>query len=370
MSAPEQLSTSTTQWINDLGSNGVVALQKSGGDWFAVESLYPWNAAVVPEGAGDAHLRIASTRNQNRRPVRRCEVIYIGAWPAPEPAINTVRNVVANFRPRCVRFQVFLTDECSNLVTGLQDLGTAVRRCTVNLIGAIPELTEDEIEGLLRFGTRVTYAVGWPKGRQVNIDAIRRMSEIGLRIPVLFFVHRENIDTAIDDASQLLDVTYHAGVGFEPLCSHPLFNLDFYDLLPSGAHYAQFLTNAYRRFTHYDDVFEPIASLVDRLRNGGWCPVENDQLPIRYLVREDGSLHEFRQLPLEARPVVAVQPTAARSASIKDTCISCRWRPICGGCDNSSLAVFDLVCYYRMLFLEFFVREMHENLTDSYERQE
>lgn len=353
-------------WKNGLEQNGMIVLEHANDEHLVVDAARPWNAFLASEGDSDIVARLDAGRASSRPPVRRCHILYVGPWPPSDAATTAIHAVAQNFGPKQVRLDVYFTDPRPDLVNWLQRFAGETGRCAINFVGTIPELDEDEISVLVARGASVMYAAGWPDGSPVDTTAVRKMSNLGLRIPMIYFVHQGNIDTVIDDAVSMLDMTYHSGVAFVPACSHPLFDSDSQALLPEAGEYAELLVEAYRRFPHYDDVFEPIVSLVERLRSGGWSPEGNHALPVRYRIDASGVIQEFRQLPWQATSSIPDNEfNPSRLATISDECSACRWLKACGGCEKTSASIFRLVCKYQMLFLEFFVRQMHEHLLHS-----
>lgn len=354
-------------WARDIEQRGYIVLENSDDECLVIDAAQPWNAVLAQVGEVRVSENLEASRQQERLPVRRCEILYVGDWPPPDPAAQSIIAVAREFGARHTKFHAFPTNAQTDLVGGLNRFAGDSGRCAVNLNGAIPELDDDEIGTLIRRGASVTYTAGWPNNQAVDTDAIRRMSDLGLRIPVAYYVHRDNLGSVIADAERLLDITYHSGVSFLPACAHPLFRPEWESQLPDPDDYCELLVEAYSRFPHYDDVFEPIASLVDRLSNGGWDSVGDHDLPARYRIDSDGTINEFRQLPWQAVPVAAKMPVGGRRlATLSDPCQSCRWLRACGGCDISTEATFAVICNHRMLFLEFFIRQMHERLSQSH----
>ncbi|MEI8382656.1 MAG: hypothetical protein WCJ09_21170 [Planctomycetota bacterium] len=355
-----------TAWKSDLENLGLIVLDLSEDRRLVVDAVHPWNAAVVAERQPDVAAVIHAGRHPDRMPVHRCQIDYVGPWPPSEQAMRSINLVAESYGPRRTSLNVYFTNPEVDLVGGLTQFAGQTNRCAAIFVGKIPELSEGDISSLIRRGASVRYASGYPIGSNTDIQAIRLMSERGLRIPIVFYLHRGNMGTALDDAQQMLDITYQGGVSFVPATSHPQFNPSNGLELPSGVEFSEFLVKAYRQFPHFDDVFEPITSFTERLSKGVWSPEFNHYLPVRYRIDEDGLTHQYRCLPWRGvQSHIPPSSEQAPVASLSSACAKCRWFKTCGGCDATAETIFDLHCHHNMLFLEFFTRQMHENLCYS-----
>ena len=161
-------------------------------------------------------------------------------------------------------------------------------------------------------------------------------------------------DSIVADVEATLFQNFNAGFSMLPVCSHPIFSLESVSYMPPASEFVDVLMQAYQRFQHYDDVFEPMRSLIESLRRGGWDPVSDSPLPVRFRVGADGKVTRYRQLPW-----LSVEGTD--SPELATACQTCQWLKCCGGCEATA-EVFGTVCDYRMLFLEFFLRQMHQEI--------
>jgi hypothetical protein len=288
----------------------------------------------------------------------------VGPWPPGREATAAIERVAQQHGPRATRLLVYFGEERTDLVQGMIHFAGPTARCSVEFVGPLPDLDEEDVAHLIARGASVMQSAGWPIGAEPDLERIQRICELGLRVPVVWYVHRDNIGGLAAAADEILQAAYHSGVAFEPVCAHPQFTENDLEYVPAVDDYIDFLVEAYRRFRHFDDVFEPLRSLVHILRQGGWDPQAGRALPVRIRIDEGGDCREFRQLPWSRAPHRPEwQPEGA--AAVSEICGSCRWLPICGGCEAASPDVFELVCEYRMLYLEFFLREMHQARTEG-----
>jgi hypothetical protein len=156
---------------------------------------------------------------------------------------------------------------------------------------------------------------------------------------------------------------------------------------PDAEAYAALLVKAYRDYSHYDDVFQPVAELTDAVAQGGWCQVRNSPTDIRLFVTLDG-VGVFRQIPALACPwagwdrILTTDPAllgpdlvaaASRLFAWEGNafCRGCAWRFVCGGIDAWSggsqvpSAALRAGCEYRTLFLPELLFEKGQRTADA-----
>lgn len=354
-----QSNAETQSWITEIEDSGAIVLPCD--DYvLVVDSCRPWSAIVAKPNEPDVVIRLKDhSLRMGRSPRLRREILYVGAWPAPDEANSAIIEMAAKGDPRTTYLRVFFTGE-ADLIQGLEKLAGPNGRCTVRFFGQAPELSEEDLSTLLRRGASLTHTCGWPVDKsQPGLDHVTRLSELGLRIPVTIYVHKDNLSGLIEFAHKCLQSNYNAGVAFEPACAHPAFTLSDASQLPDAREFSELLVDAYEVFRHYDEVFEPIVSLVRNLQLGGWDPLSENDLPVRFRIDETGTVQRFRQLPWSSGDPAFAGSVGEEPVPLSETCNSCRWKEVCGGCEKTDDNIFDLICNYRMLFLEYFVREMH-----------
>lgn len=351
-------------WADELECKGAIVLEDTDDQFLVVDAYHPWFAVRVPWGDPDAFQRLEKLKadaNESSKEIRElCEITYVGSWPPSKEACDAIDEAGKRYGPKATRLIIHFSDPETDLVEGLNHFVGPDTRCTAEFLGPLPNLDEDDVAHLISRGVSVRQTAGWPLNNVPDLDRISQVSELGLRVPVVWYVHRENIAQVLESANTMLFTNYNAGVAFEPICAHPQFTLDAIDFVPSAEDYSEMLIDAYKQFRHYDDVFEPLRSLIRNLQYGGWNRELGHGLPIRIRIDGSGELYEYRQLPWRSSTDVEVPHDAG--LQLAEPCHACRWKATCGGCEQTDPQLFDLICEYRMLYLEFFVRKMHQGL--------
>jgi hypothetical protein len=352
------------QSISDAEDNGAIIL-RSGDSFLVVDSVRPWNAVHTSNDLPAALSKLRQLAgNTEDLPRIRTHLSYVGPWPAADPAIYTLRRLIRQHGVDRTTVRTYVSAE-SDLIGGLDKLLGPQSQYPIQFWGSVPDLSEHDVAVLLKRRATVVEVAGWPQDSHPDVVRLSRLSDLGLRIPVCVYVHRFNLADALGMGDRLLQATRYSGLSFEPVSAHPGLTLDDLQILPTSEEYSALLAEAYQRFQHYDDVFEPLISLVDNLRFGGWDPLTNQGLPHKYLVDASGKVRSFRQFPwaIPIDPTGESDATDKMSVRLASACGSCRWRCICGGCEaTANEALFELACGYRKLFLEFFTIEMHRGL--------
>lgn len=318
----------------------------------------PWIVLRSQRPADDLEQRLSVARAVERQvAIPRVEIVYAGRLPAPPPVVDAITRLRAVTAWRHVRFTIYTRRE-HELACLLDDALLRVAPASVVVVGPVPHLSEMDADTLLARGLRLVLSLGWPtEVNTVDLDGVRQASEMGIRLPGLFFITRHNHARALEVAESLLDANYHAGVGLLPCSAHPLFASVDRECLPAPSQFLEVLVQFYVKFQQYDDVFEPVCSLVDNIRFGAWDSAGSR--PARVLIKEDGQVVRFYHAP-----GLAAETANRESTDIAASCSGCMWKAACGGCENIS-EVFDVVCSYRMMMLEALYRQAYSQHGDE-----
>lgn len=261
----------------------------------------------------------------------------------------------------------------------------------VLLRGPFPQLSDEVKDAFQELGIRLGYTAGWRHGAGVGSsdvaepDSLRDLARYGFRIPILFYVHAENLDRAAEVVDRGLRLNEHSGFALPAIFHHPEYDPATSPPPPSASAYAELLARLYHEFPDYDDIFQPIAELAELMSEGGWNAQNDVPAIVRLLLRPERGIMIFRQVPSQA--VSWIDYADLRSMLPADIaprllefhrkrfawskhafCGRCQWRYVCGGSDSVLIRPHEAeewaraACEYRILFLEEFARKKAESL--------
>jgi hypothetical protein len=243
------------------------------------------------------------------------------------------------------------------------------------LEGPFRPIPESDMLLLHQAGCQLSVVAGWPAGPEGwRPDVLRDLARFGFRAPLICYVDAGNIEVVPSWIEEACEASEHSGFSLPLVFQHPAYT--FAPSQPPGPDaeaYAALLVKAYHDYSHYDDVFQPVAELTDAVAHGGWCRVRNAPADIRLALNQDGA-GVFRQIPAQARPwaewnrILTADPALLGPSLVKTAatlfawegnafCRSCAWRFVCGGIDGwpgrTELPSDTLRagCEYRKLFL-------------------
>lgn len=249
-------------------------------------------------------------------------------------------------------------------------------------------LDDDVMETLFRLGVHCRYVGGWFPGCEerakvrITEKGIDSLATFGFYVPVVWYVHAENVQVLRDALQRGLVRNYNAGFSLPLISASPYFDFDeSRPALPSAVDYAALLAHAYSTYPHYDLAFSPVRELAELAATGGWDT--NRAVPTRsqIIIRPDAGLMAFRHVPAfgvkwcEATRLKSLDPIEIQNGlvefersnfdlSVNRFCHHCQWKYVCGGMDcpptdeaaPAAEEWFDTHCYHRMMFLEMFMR--------------
>lgn len=274
----------------------------------------------------------------------------------------------------------------------LRWLYAAVGRCKtlrdhVILYGPFNLLDETVQEVFFGLGVRLGFVVGWWSGsdprdaNRIRSEVLRELAQYGFRIPVVCYVHADNIGLAQSLIEESLALNEHSGFSLPLVFHHPHYSfMDGQPELPEPADYCRLLKQIYQEIPYYDDVFFPVNELAWLVGHGGWCPESGVPAIVNLLTKPGKGVGFFRQIPAFARSwvgwielrnvagesVVSWLLDRHQSAFRWETnpfCKRCCWRYVCGGvdawdvCSESAVSVLETACAYRKEFLEVFAHD-------------
>lgn len=315
-------------------------------------------------------------------------VHLVGEFPLPSDALKLAEHIVVGCDGRIdarlvVHANAFSADPAVDFE---QITERKILRGRVRLRGRFPVLSDEIVGRMINHGIVCSEIAGWWPGcgrdesLQLESDRIARNAELGLQVPVIWYVHTENLPRILELIEESLQANWHSGFSILPACLSPAAALtNSPPQSPNPSEFCALLVRAYQRFPHYDDVFEPLLELARNVRHGGWHRWFSVPRPLNLLVTDRGDCRLFRQLPAGARDwstvsdVLAMNPgTAVDSlvdAARRDAdfashpfCCRCNWQYVCGGMDKQMeqepcRSDAEVVCSYRQLFSEFFTRQ-------------
>lgn len=383
---------------DDEAARGIVLAQPNG-DRILLDR-YARNAHVIPAIAQGSDEKLQDDRIRHRLAELHdnpppetplpLEIHVVASLPLDGHLLAALERIVGDWPDRepCrinVHFEAILGD-WEPILTQLLD--SEQLRGRVTFLGQILRFSEMHADLALEAGVRFSEVAGWWPGCaveetcRVDAERIDQITWYGIRLPVLWYVHRANLECVLEAIESASAANHYSGFALQPVCTSAFFTGEDSEPEPPPAEmFCQVLVDAYCRYSSFDDDFEPLVSLMRSVRWGGWHPHLDFALPIRMLVRPDGMYSLFRQIPALASDwnrlddilalpdgeVVARLRQEAHhhnNTQSASACGPCQWRYLCGGLDRSPSAgrteesVGATICAYRQLFCEFFVREL------------
>ncbi len=258
------------------------------------------------------------------------------------------------------------------------------RRCHFVLSGHFCDTHANEIIELFDYGVNLQFVVGWwpgcPPDMYVSLQSelLRQIAELGYRIPLRCYVHKENVRQIANAIPDGLRANYESGFSLPLICSSPFYVSKHSENPnpPNSEDYLELLVHSFENYRQHDDVMEPIVELTETVVHGGWHGVLDVPTRINLLVKPGAGFGVYLQLPEYAIPWLNARDIT--SCDIDDLfddlldfykktfawdkngfCNKCPWRHICGGLDyveerlKSITTPYETVCNHRLFFLQF-----------------
>jgi hypothetical protein len=271
----------------------------------------------------------------------------------------------------------------SSLARSVRERFSRPRSLAFDLAAPFGDMDEADMEQLFQSGVRIRYTAGWINGQaaekvpEIDMVALRKLSEFGFRVPIEWYVHRDNLSSFGSHSENLLIANYSAGFSLPLISQNPYYRFaPGFPALPDATAYCELLAGNYTKHPHFDDTFYPLNILAMFIKEGGWNYKLNIPIAINFQIDEKGRVGIFRQAPALAEDWMGISEIAStpreelranllafstRTPRWENVpyCSECRWRYTCGGLDssiNSEVRPEDLdtMCNYRKLFLEHF----------------
>ncbi len=251
----------------------------------------------------------------------------------------------------------------------------------VTLRGPFDLLDDTAKEGLYGMEVRVEFAIGWWQGCErreasaIRAEALRDLARFGLRVPLVCYVHADNIGLCSALLEEGLLCNEHSGFALPLVFCHPHYSFGGEDpALPDPDTYISLLSQCFREYPYYDDVFFPVNELASLVGRGGWIPNWDVPAAVNLLVSPTAGVGMFRLVPAFARSWIGWDSLAkveggSLAASLLDHhrqtfrwesnpfCRACPWRYVCGGADgwdglsDSVPTALRLACEHRKQYL-------------------
>ena len=172
-------------------------------------------------------------------------------------------------------------------------------------------------------------------------EDLLRVSRFGLRVPVVFYVDSGFMDVADELFVRSIQATQYSGLSLRHTWEDPLMAAD--EVPRNGVSPEEFLrvvAHAYKKFPHYDDVFEPVAPIMRRVDSRSDVKsqirimIDGDMVGIYHKIpslrRSCGKAGDLSTMGAdELRSRILRASDALQSAD--QECQPCTLRTICGG---------------------------------------
>lgn len=218
------------------------------------------------------------------------------------------------------------------------------RELRIRLQGVLSHVPDAGVaDAIVRAGAHVEALLADPLQHagaplEERLTVVERLAELGLRVPVGIFVAPADLPRIAGWIDEGLERSLDSGFTLRPIQSHPEYGRGLRCAPVSPEDYLGVVKAAYLRHPYYDDVFEPVATVLRRLD-----PAAEVRLPVRLRIGEDGELSQYLQLPGRALPFPRrltafsdlQSPAAAelrRRALAHATGLTCA-AGCCAGCD-------------------------------------
>lgn len=263
-----------------------------------------------------------------------------------------------------------------------QDLSNP-RDVGIELVSPFREFSEEKMVQLFDLGVRIRIAAGWDRGceagsiLEVDPVAVRRLSKIGFRALVEWYVSADSIGMFEQRLPNLLTASFCSGFSLPLLCENPYYRPELgFPEMPDALEYCRFLARVYKEYPYYDDVFYPLNFIALIVKDGGWEQTLNIPTQIQLVVDGDGCVGVYRQCAAQALTWTRISELkAARREELRAQflefircgwnwhnrpyCCECGWRYMCGGLDvlkddSRLMRYVECMCAHRKLFLEHF----------------
>lgn len=243
---------------------------------------------------------------------------------------------------------------------------------------------------------QLEFAAGWWRDcppteyARLKCEVVREISEFGYRLPVLWYVHEQNVNHIPELISESLQANYDSGFKLSMVSSNPYYNFDPLDPpVPISDAYCDLLIQCFENYRQYDGILEPYAELLEVVLRGGWHSSLNTPPMINLLLRPNVPIGLHLHIPhravswLELSEIKDMSCDAILNNLVKHYqtmfdlrentfCQRCSWRYVCGGIDantDQSLLVEKArtaICDHRLFLLQFLTYlRINNSLTSS-----
>ncbi len=193
---------------------------------------------------------------------------------------------------------------------------------------------------------------------------LRAFAEFGFRIPVFVYVNDANLCTISDLISRWLFINTNSGFAMEPAHLDPSQPVE--ETVVDVVAYHECVLGLYMRYSHFDEVFAPIAGIVEAL-----IDAPKTLPPLSFLVDSGSQLRLFRKSPNHSKSIdstsnleniceAVITEMLEDPAGVEGTsedCATCKWRWVCGGIEAGA---HEHTCTSWKLLLEIALREKLE----------
>ncbi len=203
--------------------------------------------------------------------------------------------------------------------------------------------TEEVANSVVTNGVRLRHVVddeiyGGAPDREKELATVVGLAELGLRVPLLAYLHDGNRAEIAERFGAMLDDTYHAGFLTRTIQEHPEFGTRIRVPAIGADAYLPIVAELYRSHPYYDDVLEPMSTAIQRL-------TEAPRIKRRYRLVIDAGMRVgiYRKASSAAEPLTSTKPDEI-AREVRDwyvsferaarECGTCQLWHLCGGVDR------------------------------------
>lgn len=360
------------------------------------QRLLPLESAAACSDLGkriDAFLAPEKPMPQDLNGLYDVSLLVVCDDVAPSRMAGAIRRLAQVFHDaRQIHLQLYVRDRISPMWDWALPLSRALgqlndrlsegRRIILSASGRLTGAPAETIaDDLVRQGIRMEHVLPDPLFDAPRADPaaqMRALSEacgLGLRIPVVAYVHAGNRAEVSKVLETSLVHTMNSGFAVRPIQAHPDYGRSFSAPPVEASELLPIAQQLYRRHPHYDDVLEPMSFGVRSLTEG-----RKVLRRIQLVLDPEGDVAWYRKLPCMARPLGHVfsatnrDPEELRSRVLElvgspdhahASCKECQYWSLCGGVDAPrgahpvERAIAEAHCTTWMFMLNALILESH-----------
>ncbi|MDR3199390.1 MAG: hypothetical protein LBU34_16095 [Planctomycetaceae bacterium] len=241
--------------------------------------------------------------------------------------------------------------------------------------GTFREINEKDLQFFLSNNIRLQFVCSQqesPYLTEAEHSILRRISDKGFRIPVVWYVNNNNINNILDTIEDVMLSNRYSGF-LLPLASFipqfiPRLNVQQED--PEKEYYIKLLVNIYKQYTYFDDVVFPLNMCLSKVKYGNF----NESFLIQRLfnmeIDASGSIYLYSNNPqnsiywknisqlslLEMNEIFFLLSNfLSNLPQTNITCSDCTYRALCGGEFSEKKILKSTGCAVNQFFIKAFL---------------